>query len=47
MQQELDALQENNTWDIVSLPKAKKTISCIWVYNLKYIIDGTTDRYKA
>ncbi|KAL7582313.1 uncharacterized protein LOC128129155 [Lactuca sativa] len=28
MQQELEALQTNHTWDIVSLPKGKKPISC-------------------
>lgn len=47
IQQELEALQTNYTWDIVSLPKGKKPISYRWIYKLKYKIDGSINRYKA
>lgn len=36
MQQELKALDDNGTWDIVTLPKGKRPIACRWVYKVKY-----------
>lgn len=47
MANELQALQDNHTWEIVKLPKGKKPISCKWVYKVKYKADGSIERYKA
>ena len=47
MNKELSALQENQTWEVVSLPANKKPIGCKWVYKVKYKADGTIERYKA
>ncbi|KAK6148045.1 hypothetical protein DH2020_018957 [Rehmannia glutinosa] len=47
MQQELDALEKNQTWELIPLPPGKKTIGCKWVYKIKMKQDGTVDRYKA
>lgn len=47
MQHELTALINNDTWDLVDLPKGKKAIGSRWVYKLKYKNDGTIDRHKA
>jgi hypothetical protein len=47
MQEELQALQDNHTWDHVSYPPAVKPIGCKWVYSIKLRFDGTLDRYKA
>lgn len=41
------ALQQNGTWDLVPLPTGEKTVGCKWVFNVKYLADGTIDRYKA
>lgn len=46
-QTELNALNENNTWNVVDLPKGVKPISCRWVYDLKRNEDNTIARYKA
>ena len=46
-QEELQALQENHTWDIVPCPTGVKTIGCKWVYSIKLRSDGSLDRYKA
>ncbi|KAL0322188.1 UNVERIFIED_CONTAM: Retrovirus-related Pol polyprotein from transposon RE1 [Sesamum calycinum] len=47
MKEELDALERNNTWEIVDLPPGKKPIGSKWVYKVKLRPDGSVDRYKA
>ncbi|XP_019170445.1 PREDICTED: uncharacterized protein LOC109166016 [Ipomoea nil] len=47
MQEEITALERNQTWDLVDLPPSKKPIGCRWVYKIKHKDDGTIDRYKA
>ncbi|CAA7029624.1 unnamed protein product [Microthlaspi erraticum] len=47
MRQEIEALEENQTWTIETLPKGKKAIGSKWVYKLKFHADGTLERYKA
>ena len=47
MQDELQALAANNTWQLTPLPPGKKTIGCKWVYKIKYHSDGTVERHKA
>ena len=41
------ALDKNGTWDLVELPKDRKTVGCKWVYKLKRGVDDTEDGYKA
>ncbi|GKD93766.1 retrovirus-related pol polyprotein from transposon TNT 1-94 [Tanacetum coccineum] len=47
MDAELRALEENNTWEITTLPKDKKAIACHWIYKTKLKSDGSLDRKKA
>ncbi|XP_074290316.1 uncharacterized protein LOC141617045 [Silene latifolia] len=47
MQQELDALDHNSTWELTTLPPGKKAIGCKWVYKVKYRADGSVERFKA
>ncbi|KAE8679378.1 hypothetical protein F3Y22_tig00111402pilonHSYRG01323 [Hibiscus syriacus] len=47
MKEEIDALQQNETWDIVPKIKDVKPISCKWVYKIKRRPDGSIERYKA
>ena len=47
MDEEMRALIQNQTWEVVDLPKGKKPIGCKWVYTLKCKSDGSLDRYKA
>lgn len=47
MKAEIQALQDNNTWEIVDLPQSKSAIGCKWVYRVKYHANGTLERYKA
>ena len=44
MNKEIDALEENQTWEITSLPPGKRALGCKWVYKIKYNADGTIER---
>ena len=43
----MQALEKNNTWEIVNLLKEKKHVECKWVFTIKYNADRTLERYKA
>src|SRR4051812_12018205 len=47
MQEELQALKKNNTWELVPLPAGKRAVGCKWVYTVKQTLEGKVDRYKA
>ena len=47
MNEEMEDLQKNNTWEIVKLPNGKKTVGCRWIYTVKLNERGSVDRYKA
>ena len=47
MQAELQALEENHTWDIVPCPPIDKPIGSKWVFFVKLRSNGSLDRYKA
>jgi hypothetical protein len=34
MQEELQALKKNDTWELVNLPAGKRVIRCKWVYTV-------------
>jgi len=43
----MQALEQNDTWEIVRLPDGKNTMGSKWVFTVKYKSDGKIDRYKA
>nr|GEX74333.1 RNA-directed DNA polymerase, eukaryota, reverse transcriptase zinc-binding domain protein [Tanacetum cinerariifolium] len=47
MNSEMDALLRNDTWEIINLPKDRKTIGRKWISKIKYKSSGEIDRYKA
>jgi hypothetical protein len=47
MEEEITALQQNQTWDLVPRPEDVEPISCKWVYKIKRRTDGTIERLKA
>ena len=47
MNEEMEALQKNATWELVPLPKGMKPIGCRWVFTVKLKPDGSIDRYKV
>eukprot|EP00253_Pinus_taeda_P024669 PITA_24669 len=47
MNEEYHSLLENDTWDLVPLPKGQKLVRCKWVYRTKFGPDGKVDKHKA
>lgn len=40
-------MKQNETWDIVELPKNKKLVGCKGVLTIKCNVDSSIVRYKA
>lgn len=47
MENELKALEHNQTSDVIGLPHGKKAIGCKWIYKIKHNPDESIDKYKA
>ncbi|KAM1784958.1 hypothetical protein ACFX12_037917 [Malus domestica] len=47
MQDEIHALEAQQTWTLVPLPVGKNLVGCKWVYRLKKNPNGSIARYKA
>ncbi|KAL2232434.1 UNVERIFIED_CONTAM: Retrovirus-related Pol polyprotein from transposon RE1 [Sesamum indicum] len=47
MDTKITALEENDTWEVTTLPSDKRAIGCKWEYKVKLKPDGSVDRYKA
>lgn len=46
METEINALQENNTWELIDLPQDKHVVGCKWVYKPKFHSDGMLNAIK-
>ncbi|CAJ2632822.1 unnamed protein product [Trifolium pratense] len=47
MIEELDSIENNDTWSLVSLPHGKKAIDVKWVFKVKVNSQGEVTRHKA
>ncbi|MDV3146702.1 MAG: reverse transcriptase domain-containing protein [Sweet potato little leaf phytoplasma] len=48
MDDEMDSLMKNHTWDLVERPLNQKLVGCKWIYKLKKSVDSTEPiRFKA
>ena len=43
----LESIMSNHTWELVELPPKVKPIDCKWVFKRKLKLDGTIDKFKA
>jgi len=48
MQEEMQSLEKNGTWDVVRLPKQKKAVRCKWIFKRKEgLSPSEPPRFKA
>jgi hypothetical protein len=47
MAEEIAALEQTGTWDLVPCPPRVRPITCKWVHKVKTRSDGSLERYKA
>ena len=47
MEEEIEAIEKNSTWELVKLPEKCKAIGVKWIYNIKRDNSGEIVRYKA
>ena len=47
MDEEIDAIERNETWELTNLPPKKQVIGVKWVYKTKCNAEGKIDRHKA
>ncbi|KAI5347656.1 hypothetical protein L3X38_000543 [Prunus dulcis] len=47
MKSELNSMEKNGVWKLVTLPQGCKPIGCKWVFKTKRNSKGQVDRYKA
>lgn len=47
MDEEIDAIEKNQTWELVNLPQGKEVIGVKWVYKTKMNANGDVQKYKA
>ena len=44
---EMDSIMYNNTWELADLPPGCKPLGCKWIFKKKMKVDGTIDKFKA
>ena len=47
MQEELQSIEDSNTWELVPRPSHRKVIGVKWIFKAKFRSDGSLDKYKA
>ena len=47
MVDEMTTLHDNDTGEMIPLLSGKSVVGCRWVSIVKYLSDGTVERYKA
>ena len=47
MDEEIQSIEKNKTWELVSLPKGHEVIGVKWVYKTKRNAKGEVEKYKA
>ena len=47
MDEEIECIEKNQTWELVDVPKDKDVISVKWIYKRKQDADGNVQNHKA
>ena len=47
MDEEIECIEKNQTWELVDVPKDKDVVSIKWIYMTKEDADGNVQKHKA
>jgi hypothetical protein len=47
MIEEYNSIMKNDIWEVVPRPEGKLVVTFKWLYKLKYVVDGSIEKYKA
>jgi hypothetical protein len=47
MMEEYNSIMNNDVWEVVPRPEGKSVVTSRWLYKLKYVTDGSIEKYKA
>ncbi|KAJ9556935.1 hypothetical protein OSB04_011549 [Centaurea solstitialis] len=47
IQDEIDSIMQNHTWNLSDLPPGGKPLNSKWIFKRKMKVDGSIDKYKA
>ena len=47
MNEEIECIENNQTWELVDVPKDKDVIKDKWIYKPKQDVDGNVKKHKA
>jgi hypothetical protein len=47
MQLEYDSIMCNDVWEVVPRPEGKSVVTSRWLYEIKYVADGSIEKHKA
>jgi hypothetical protein len=47
MTEEYHSIMKNDVWDIVLRLKGKSVVTSKWIYKIKHVVDGSSEKYKV
>jgi hypothetical protein len=47
MMEEYNCIININVWEVVPRPEGKSVVTSRWLYNIKYVANGSIEKYKA
>ena len=47
MDEEIECIERNQTWELVDVPKDKYVINVKWIYKTKEDVDGNVQKHRA
>ena len=47
MEDEIESLRKNDTWDLVALPDGRRTIGSKWIFKREKNVAGHVEKFKA
>ena len=45
--EEYASMTKNDVWEVVPRPEGKSVVTSRWLYKIKYVADGSIEKYKA